>query len=224
VIAIIDYGAGNLSNVKNMLDYVGSGLEEGFESKITSSPEDVIAADAVVLPGVGAFGYLMDKLREKKLDKAIKKAISSGKPFLGVCLGLQALFEKSEESPGVKGLCILKGKVVKFKHGKVPHIGWNNVSVVRNLTPTTQIQKFEPGFAYFVHSFYPVPKEKEIYLFETDYYDKFCSGIRKGNIVGVQFHPERSGKWGITFYKQWLQTIEANNANNKLNKRGGING
>jgi len=193
MIAIVDYGAGNLSNVKNLFDFLGE------DSVITSDPAVVKKADRVVLPGVGAFGYLMDNLKKKGLDKAIIEAIGSGKPFLGVCLGFQALFEESEESPGAKGLCVLRGKVVKLRHGKVPHIGWNNVKAVRK-------SDFEDGFAYFVHSYHPDPNDKDIILFETDYHRKFCSGVMKDNILAVQFHPERSGKWGIDFYRSWLKS------------------
>jgi imidazole glycerol phosphate synthase glutamine amidotransferase subunit len=192
MIAIINYGAGNLINVKNMLDYIG------VESIITSNSEDVNSASKVILPGVCAFGYLMENLKQKKLDTAIKESINSGKPFLGICIGFQALFEESEEDSGVQGLCVFKGKVKKLRQGKVPHTGWNNVRMVKSSS------NFESGFAYFNHSFCPEPEDKEIILFKTNYYVDFCSGVQNDNVVGVQFHPERSGKWGINFYKKWL--------------------
>jgi imidazole glycerol phosphate synthase glutamine amidotransferase subunit len=195
MIAIIDYEAGNLRNVKNILDYLGA------ESVITSDPKTVMGADRIILPGVGAFGFIMKKLHEKELDAVIKQSIKEGKPFLGICLGFQALFEQSQESPGAKGLGIFKGKVKKFSQGKVPHVGWNNAN------PVKKFSDIRSGFAYFVHSFYPEPEDKSIILFESDYYGNFCSGVIKGNVVGVQFHPERSGKWGLDFYKKWLEGI-----------------
>ena len=188
MIAIIDYGAGNIHNVKSVLEYLGQ------EVIVTSNPDDIMLADRIVLPGVGAFGFIMDNLRNKGLDLAIINAVNSGKPFLGICLGFQVLFENSEENVGVSGLGIFKGSVIKFKKGKVPHVGWNKVTMSKN-------SNFSEGFAYFVHSYYPKPEDEKIVLFQTEYGDTFCSGIMKNNILGVQFHPERSGTWGIDFYK-----------------------
>src|SRR3989344_2213361 len=155
MIAIIDYGAGNLKSVKNSLDRIGAA------SRITNKAADIMNADRLILPGDGSFGYLMKSLQRKRLVKPIKEFIQSGKPFLGICLGLQALFEESEESPGVKGLCALKGKVIKFSKGKIPQIGWNQVTPTKN-------NIFRKGYAYFVNSYYAVPKDKSVIAAETD--------------------------------------------------------
>ena len=192
MIAIIDYGAGNLRSVKNALDYFKAG------SIITDKPKDVINADGLILPGDGSFGFLMDSLKKKELIIPIKNFIKSGKPFLGICLGLQALFEESEESPGIKGLGLLKGKVIKFQKGKIPQIGWNKIIPAKN-------NIFMEGYVYFVNSYYAVPKDKSAIASETDYFGKFASAIQCKNITAMQFHPERSGKFGIELLRRWLQ-------------------
>lgn len=197
MIAIIDYGAGNLKSVKNALD----SLE--IDSTITDNPKKIMNADKLILPGDGSFGFLMDSLKKKKLIGPIKNFIKSGKPFLGICLGLQALFEESEESPGVKGLCVLKGKVIKFQKGKIPQIGWNKIKTTKKISFEKNF--FEKGYVYFVNSYYAVPKDKTIIASLADYGVKFPSLIRCKNITAMQFHPERSGKFGIELLKRWLQ-------------------
>ena len=193
MIVIIDYGAGNLKSVKNTLDY----LE--VDSTITDKAREISQADRLVLPGDGSFGFMMESLNAKRLITPIKKFIRSGKPFLGICLGMQALFEESEESPGIKGLCVFKGKVVKFRNGKVPQIGWNNI---------TSIKKgiFRNDFMYFVNSYFAVPREKEIIAAASFYYVDFASAIQSDNITAMQFHPEKSGKQGIELLKRWLKS------------------
>ncbi|HYD03339.1 MAG TPA: imidazole glycerol phosphate synthase subunit HisH [Alphaproteobacteria bacterium] len=199
MIAIIDYGAGNIHNVRSILEHLKQDVI------VTSDPEDLKKADRIVLPGVGAFGYMMKNLSEKGLDKEIHNQVyNNNKPFLGVCLGFQAMFDSSEESPGAKGLGLFKGQVVKFKWGKVPHVGWNNVKNPKLISQDHDQDKFNNGYAYFVHSFYPKPEDKSVILFESDYGETFCSGVAKDNVIGVQFHPERSGKWGIEFYRRWI--------------------
>lgn len=193
IIAIIDYGAGNLTNVKNMLDHLGC------ESIITSDSDEIESASKIILPGVGAFGHIMENLREKGLDESIKKVISDKKPFLGICIGLQVLFDESEESPGIKGLGIFKGKVKKFTKGKIPQIGWNNAIITKDYLDLNS------GFTYFVNSFHVVPEDKNLIIFNTEYHEEFVSGIKKDNVLAVQFHPERSGEWGIDFLKKWLK-------------------
>lgn len=200
MIAIIDYGAGNVHNVQSILEYLGE------KTLITSNPLDLKSADKIILPGVGAFGYIMSMLKKNGLDVEIKKQIIDGKPFLGICLGFQVLFEESEEDAGVSGLAIFKGSVIKFRSGKVPHVGWNKVMLSRNSV-------LSEGFAYFVHSYYPVPIDKDLILYQTDYGDIFCSGVIKNNVIGVQFHPERSGQWGIDFYKKWLSMYKMEDKN-----------
>lgn len=192
MIAIIDYGAGNASSVKNALDFLGA------EAIVTDNPEKILEADRIIFPGVGAFGFMMESLREKGLEEPIKKCIGTGKQFFGICLGLQALFEESEESKGIKGLGIFKGKIVKFRKGKVPQIGWNKIEPVKK-------GLFEEGYAYFVNSYYPLPEDKSIVAAETDYFGKFASCIQKENIVAVQFHPEKSGNFGMEILRRWLK-------------------
>jgi len=191
MIAIIDYGAGNLVSVKNALDYLG------VASKITSNAEDIEKAERIILPGVGSFGFMIESLRKLKLEEPLKKALSSGKPYLGICLGLQALFEESEESPGIAGLGIFKGKVIRFKQGKIPQIGWNNIKPKKSL--------FKEGFVYFVNSYYPVPEDKEIIANTTDYFGEFVSAVQKDNITAMQFHPEKSGEFGLDLIRRWLK-------------------
>ena len=190
MIAIIDYGNGNLSSVKNAFDFINA------DSKITSNAKEISESEKVVFPGVGSFGYMMKKLKEKNLENTIKEVITTGKPFLGICLGLQVLFEKSEESPGIKGLGIFEGKVVKFKNGKVPQIGWNNI-----ISNNKEIMK--NGFAYFVNSYYAAPEDSNVVLAKTDYFGEFASAIQRDNVIAVQFHPEKSGEFGLEFLKQW---------------------
>jgi len=192
MIAIVDYGNGNLSSVKNALDFLKA------ESKITSNPKEIGRADRIIFPGVGSFGYMMEQLRKKELEKPIKNSIRNGKPFLGICLGLQVLFEESEESKGIKGLEIFKGRVVKFTKGKVPQVGWNNIK-------PTKKGILQNGFGYFVNSYYVVPKNREIAAAKTDYFNEFVSAVQKNNVTGVQFHPEKSGEFGLRFLKRWLE-------------------
>ena len=182
-----------MKRVKNALDYLG------VASVITNKTEDINQADRLILPGDGSFGFLMKNLRAKGLISPIKEFIRSGNPFLGICLGMQALFEKSEESPGIKGLCIFKGKVVKFRNGKVPQIGWNKIVPLKKGI-------FRNDFMYFVNSYYVVPRDKEIIAAASFYYLDFPSAIQSDNITAMQFHPEKSGNQGIELLKRWLKS------------------
>ncbi len=209
-IAIIDYGAGNLSSVKNALDNLG------IKSIITDNPDKILAADKIIFPGVGNFGFMMNQLRKKNLDLAIRKAVSDGKKFLGICLGMQALFEESEESHGVKGLGIFKGKVMKFNAGKVPQIGWNKIISSRVISSKANEKSiksnkkniFKDEYMYFVNSYYVVPEDKAIIAAKTDYFGEFASAVQYKNIAAVQFHPEKSGKQGIELLRRWLKLKE----------------
>ena len=192
MIAIIDYGAGNLKSVKNALDYLD------VDSIITDDLKNIKKADRLILPGDGSFGYMIENLEKKDLVNPIKNFIKSGKPFLGICLGLQGLFEESEESPKVKGLSIFKGKVLKFRKGKVPQIGWNKIF-------PNQKSIFKEDFMYFVNSYYVVSKDNSITATITDYNGNFVSAIESNNITAMQFHPEKSGKAGIELLKRWLK-------------------
>jgi imidazole glycerol-phosphate synthase subunit HisH len=196
-VAIVDYEAGNTLSVTRALEKVGAKVD------LTSDPERVGAADAVVLPGVGAFGDCMRKLRERGMEEACGEAFLSGKPFLGVCVALQAIFEGSEESPGVEGLGILEGEVVRFEGDglKVPHIGWNELSLVRD---HPVLSGLDGEAFYFVHSYYPVPEDTGDLIGETDYGTRFCSAAGRENLVAVQFHPEKSSRAGLKLYDNFL--------------------
>ena len=200
MIAIIDYGAGNLRSVKNALDYFK------VDCRITNNANDITNADRLIFPGDGSFGYLMKSLQRKKLVSPIKEFINSGKPFLGICLGLQALFEESEESPGLKGLCVLKGKVIKFQKGKIPQIGWNKIICKKNASRRSIF--FDNSYVYFVNSYYAVPEDKSSIAAVTDYYGDFTSAIQYKNITAMQFHPEKSGKPGLKMIRSWLNYEE----------------
>lgn len=195
MIAIIDYGAGNLHSVKNAFDYIG------VKAEITGNAQYIAEADAVVLPGVGAFGDCMKSLEKRDLIETVKNAANSGKPFLGICLGLQLLFEESEESPGVKGLGIFKGKIVKIPDGeglKIPHMGWNNITV----TKESKILRGSP-FVYFVHSYYLKTDEKDIISAYTEYGKRLDIAVERGNVFAVQFHPEKSGEAGMNILRRF---------------------
>ncbi|MDP3791034.1 MAG: imidazole glycerol phosphate synthase subunit HisH [Candidatus Omnitrophota bacterium] len=190
MIVVIDYGMGNLHSVRKALEVMGARV------KVSSNPEDIKKAEKIVFPGVGSFGEAMKELKLRKLITPIKDAIAQGKPFLGLCLGLQLLFEKSEEAPGVKGLGILRGEVKRFKLKslKIPHMGWN---VIKG--HGAGILKGVPSgsYMYFVHSYYAAPKNKKDILTTTDYGIDFTSGVRKDNVYALQFHPEKSQAVGL---------------------------
>ena len=194
MIAVIDYGAGNLHSVKNAFDYIG------VQSEITSDAKRILAADKVVLPGVGAFGDCMRSLEKNNLTETVKAAAASGKPFLGICLGLQLLFEESEETPGVKGLGIFKGKSVRIPDTadlKIPHMGWNNIETAKK----SKILDGNP-FAYFVHSYCIKPEDESIISAYTEYGSRFAVAVEKDNVFAVQFHPEKSGSEGMDILRR----------------------
>jgi imidazole glycerol-phosphate synthase subunit HisH len=196
-VAVIDYDAGNTLSVTRALEKVGARVE------LTPDPEEVLAADAVVLPGVGAFGDCMRKLKKRGMDEACLVTYRTGKPFLGVCIALQVLFEGSEESPGVEGLGILPGRVVRFDIGKlkVPHMGWNELDVVR---PHPVLDGLDGEAFYFVHSYHPKPDEPRDLLGESDYGGPFCAAAGRENLAAVQFHPEKSSRAGLKLYENFL--------------------
>ena len=204
MITVIDYGMGNLHSVRKALEVVGA------DTMVSSGAEDISKADKIVFPGVGSFGEAMKELNKRRLVKPIKDAIACGKPFLGLCLGLQLLFERSEESPGVKGLCILKGDVKKFKLKglKVPHMGWNNIAYSLKLKAvSSKILKNVPNnsYMYFVHSYYVKPADKGAILTTTDYGIDFVSGVCKDNVYAFQFHPEKSQSVGLKILKNFVE-------------------
>jgi imidazole glycerol-phosphate synthase subunit HisH len=196
-VAVVDYDAGNTLSVTRALDKAGAKVD------LTPDPERVADADAVVLPGVGAFGDCVKKLRERGMDGACREAFRSGRPFLGVCVGLQVLFDGSEESPGVEGLGILPGTVRRFKPGelKVPHMGWNELAVARE---HPVLEGLDGEAFYFVHSYYPDPVEEQDLLGTTEYGERFCSAAGRENLAAVQFHPEKSSRAGLRLYENFL--------------------
>ena len=197
VIIIIDYGMGNLRSVQKAFE------ARGARPKVTSDPAEVEKADKIILPGVGAFGQAMQELKKKKLLGALKDKVQSGTPYLGLCLGMQLLFSHSEEG-NVKGLGILPGQVKRFRGNlKVPHMGWNTLSVRKDRCPLMQGVRGSDYF-YFVHSFYAVPEEKEDVLTSTGYGADFCSAVWRGNIFATQFHPEKSQSAGLGIVENFI--------------------
>lgn len=197
-IAIVDYGMGNLTSVHSALVFLGA------RPKVTRDPSHIKKADALILPGVGSFGGAMKGLQKDGLKEAIKEFIAKGKRYFGICLGLQLLFETSEEGR-VKGLGILKGKVKGFRKGlgfKVPHMGWNSVALK---APIPGIK--DGTYFYFVHSYYAEPEDKNIIQATTEYAGvRFASAVSKGNIFATQFHPEKSQAAGLEFLKSFLES------------------
>ncbi len=191
-IAIVDCGIGNLASVSNAFKSLGA------ETKIISKPQQIGKAERIVLPGVGAFGYFMQQLRSKKLESPLMQAIRGKRPYLGICLGMQVLFEQSEESPGITGLGFLRGKVVKFRRGKIPQTGWNYAMPKKD-------RFLEEGYAYFTNSYYCAPENQDYVAGESDYFGQFPCAIQKGNVFAVQFHPERSGKYGLELLRRWME-------------------
>jgi glutamine amidotransferase len=190
MIAIVDYGMGNLRSVEKGFKKVG------VEAKVTSNAKDIDNAAAVVLPGVGAFRDCIRNLTDLSLTESIAKTIQKGKPYLGICLGLQVLFSESEEFGRCKGLDIFRGKVVRFQvKEKVPHMGWNNVKIVSQPPIFSSVP--DESFFYFVHSYYVVPDDKDIIAGTTDYGISFTSMIWKDNVFATQFHPEKSQELGL---------------------------
>jgi glutamine amidotransferase len=196
VIVILDYGMGNLRSVEKGF------LKVGIDAKVVSDPKTVNDAHAVVLPGVGAFRDCMRNLQKMSLIESIVRSIQKGKPFFGICLGLQVLFTESEEFGVHKGFDILKGKVVRFQINlKVPHMGWNNVKISRRPPIFDGIK--DDAFFYFVHSFYVVPDDNDVIATMTEYGISFTSMIWKDNIFATQFHPEKSQENGLRLLKNF---------------------
>ena len=196
-VAVVDYDAGNTLSVTRALEKAGASVD------LTPDPEKVLRADAVVLPGVGAFGDCMKKLRDRGMDAACGEVYRSGKPFLGVCVALQVFFDSSEESPGVEGLGLLPGTVTRFKAEglKVPHMGWNELCVAR---AHPVLSCLDGENFYFVHSYYPVPEEPSDLLGTSEYGTMFCAAAGRENMAAVQFHPEKSSRAGLRLYENFL--------------------
>ena len=200
MIAIIDYDAGNLKSVEKALQYLGE------ECIVTRKKEELIKADKVILPGVGAFGDAMEKLHKFGLVEVIHEIVKENKPVLGICLGLQLMFESSEEGPGVKGLGILPGKIVKFpeKEGyKIPHMGWNSIEIKEG----SRLFKDIPNnsYVYFVHSFYLQAENENDVAATTEYITHVHASVEHDNIFACQFHPEKSGDVGLQILKNFCE-------------------
>jgi glutamine amidotransferase len=197
MIAVIDYGVGNLGSVQKALEYIG------YSSIITSKPEEVLSASGVILPGVGAFQPAMEALQLRGLDQTVKDYVASGRPFLGVCLGMQLLFETSEEGDGhSSGLAILPGTVRRFPRElrlKIPQIGWNNFYNVSD-------PMFRKGdYVYFVHSYYCDPSDKNDIAATASYGIEYACAVTHDNVTAMQFHPEKSGEVGLSILNRWAR-------------------
>jgi glutamine amidotransferase len=207
-IAIIDYGMGNLRNVQKAFEHIG------VMARISSQPQELARADGLVLPGVGAFGDAMDNLRGGGLVEPIRQLVGEGKPLLGICLGLQLLFDESEEMGVHEGLGLLAGRVLRFDRGaegvllKVPHIGWNQFHTTERGAQSALLDGIPDGsYAYFVHSYYVVPDDESSVLAMTDYGIDFASVVGKGKVFGAQPHPEKSQEVGLRVLRNFAGIV-----------------
>lgn len=206
MIAIIDYDAGNIKSVEKAFQALGE------EVAITRDKEVILNAEGVVLPGVGAFGDAMQKLKDYDLVDTIHEVVKKNIPFLGICLGLQLMFESSDETPDVEGLKLLKGKIVRIPEGeglKIPHIGWNNLSYPNVGRLYKDIP--EESFVYFVHSYYLQAEEPEIVKATTEYGVTIHASVEKGNVFACQFHPEKSSSVGMKILENFIAVVKGEN-------------
>lgn len=200
MIGIIDYDAGNIRSVEKALSYLGE------KTVVSRDPDILKSVDKVILPGVGSFGQAMENLHRYELVPVIRDMIEDGKPFLGICLGLQLLFESSEESPGAEGLGILKGKILKIPSSpglKIPHMGWNSLQLQNNGRLFRNIP--QDTYVYFVHSYYLQAQEPEIVKAVTGYGTEIHASVEKDNVFACQFHPEKSGETGLKILKNFTE-------------------
>ena len=200
MIAVIDYDAGNIKSVEKAL------LVLGQEAIVTGDSKEILAADKVILPGVGAFGDAMDTIRSRGLDHVIRQVVENGTPFLGICLGLQLLFERSDEAPGVEGLGILGGEILRIpdQEGmKIPHMGWNSLHLENNGRLFRDIE--ENAYVYFVHSYYLKAKDESIVKASAEYGIHIHASVEKGNVFACQFHPEKSSDVGLHILKNFVE-------------------
>ena len=200
MIAMIDYDAGNIKSVEKAL------LLLGQEVEVTGDPERILKAEKVILPGVGAFGDAMENLKRAGLDEVIRRVAAKGTPFLGICLGLQLLFERSDEAPGAEGLGLLEGEILKIpdQEGlKIPHMGWNSLHLEHGGRLFRGIE--EQSYVYFVHSYYLKAKDESIVKASTEYSTHIHASVEKDNIFGCQFHPEKSSEVGLKILKNFVE-------------------
>ncbi len=203
MIGIIDYGMGNLRSVEKAFQ------TSGASTRFVQDPKCFDSLQGLVLPGVGAFGDCVKNLRASGMWEPIKTWVREGRPLFGICLGYQMLFDSSEEAPGVEGLGILKGKVIRFKSAtlKIPQMGWNQIYRSK---ATPALEGIEEGaYVYFVHSYYPVPDDSSAIALETEYEVRFASGIQLGALFGVQFHPEKSQRVGLRMIRNFVTGLSA---------------
>lgn len=206
MIAIIDYDAGNIKSVEKALQYLAQDVI------VTRDPETILSAEKVILPGVGSFGDAMEKLHQYGLIPVIKQVVANKTPFLGICLGLQLLFESSEETPGVEGLGILKGKIIRIPEGegiKVPHIGWNSLQFPNKGKLFAGLP--EESYVYFVHSYYLKAEDDEIVVAATEYGTYIHASVEKDNVFACQFHPEKSSDTGLAILRNFVNLGKENN-------------
>lgn len=197
MIAIIDYGMGNLHSVSKAVERLG------YTVQVTSNPQEIMSAEGAILPGVGAFGDAMANLRDTGLQETVLAYAASGKPLLGICLGMQLLFSHSEEHGDHEGLNLLPGQVVRFRGDyKVPHMGWNRLTF-RQANPL--IQDLEEGYVYFVHSYHVKPELHSDLIATTDYHQPVTAIVGRGNVFGMQFHPEKSSTVGMALLHNFLK-------------------
>ncbi|HEY9790657.1 MAG TPA: imidazole glycerol phosphate synthase subunit HisH [Candidatus Obscuribacterales bacterium] len=190
---LVDIGGGNIGSISRCLER----LNVRYRKSDAANPPD--GSRPLVVPGVGAFGAVMQSLRASELDKRLVELVGAGTPYLGICVGMQILFDGSEESTASPGLSLVPGKVVRFRHPKVPQIGWNKL--------TSLSKQWQPGYAYFVNSYFPVPDNAGDTLYEANYGGSFCAAIRRGNVTAFQFHPEKSGAFGESLLTRWVENV-----------------
>lgn len=191
---LVDVGGGNTGSVRRCLQRLGVVYHDVGPDNLPDGSRPVI------LPGVGAFGAVMESLRRGGLDQRITELVRASTPYLGICVGMQILFNSSEESPNAEGLSLLPGKVVRFRAQKVPQIGWNHIQPEQN-------DGWEAGYVYFVNSYYPQPDNTDTWLYRADYGVPFCAAVHSGNITAFQFHPEKSGEFGGKLLQRWVQNV-----------------
>ena len=199
MIGIIDYDAGNIKSVEKALQYLGQ------ETVVSRDPQVLLKADKVILPGVGSFGDAMENLKKYGLVPVIHEIVEKGTPFLGICLGLQLLFESSDETPGVEGLGILKGKILRIPPSpglKIPHMGWNKLEL---RSPSPLLEGAEGEYVYFVHSFHAEPEDRSIITSVCDYGMEVTASVGRGKVQAFQFHPEKSSRVGMRLLKNFVE-------------------
>ena len=214
MIAVLDYDAGNIKSVEKALNYLGE------EEKITRDREEILSADGVILPGVGAFGDAMEKLHQYGLVKVIREVAEREIPFLGICLGLQLMFESSEETPGVEGLHLLDGRIRRIPAApglKIPHIGWNDLTFPNEGRLFRGVD--EHAYVYFVHSYYLEAADPSVVTATTEYGTLIHASVEKNNIFACQFHPEKSSRIGMKILQNFIEITQESGQNNKQGGR-----